>query len=149
MGIILNDTGGGTLKKFIKILMSAFSDLNIDLNSYVNLKRDELKYTAAINSLTRLLNETFDPVTRGIYIVNGNDIYSGYKYDYSEGFGYYIYRYNETPQTSKYTLRFDETSNENDFIVYVPSSVSFDVAYMTSLIKDYVFADKEFEIIKI
>ena len=148
MGIIVNDTNNGLLKNLCKILMTAFQTLNNEFFAYVNVIRTNLQYTAQIISVQRMLNDIFDPVNRGIYLANGNSVYSAYQYRENEGFGEYLYRYNETettPTTSE--IRYGELTGDDDFIIYVPNTVSFDQTLMISIVNDYIFADKQFSII--
>jgi hypothetical protein len=145
MGILLKDTGGGSLKSFIKVLFSPFTTLNNTFVSYISLQRQILQYTAQIVYIQRMLNDFFDPIDRGIYIINGGLLTNDYWYDTNEGFSDYMYRISET--IGKYVTRKDESLDDFSFYVMIPNTVSYNETYLRSLVNSYIFAGITFDII--
>jgi len=92
-----------------------------------------------------MLNDFFDPIDRGIYIINGGLLTNDYWYDTNEGFSDYMYRISET--IGKYVTRKDESLDDFSFYVMIPNTVSYNETYLRSLVDSYIFAGITFDII--
>lgn len=144
MGILIQNTGGNSLRDFIDALISQLQYVNDLFFSYYSQKKYEIKFTGQLIYMKRYLNDQFDPIDRRIYInTNFGDI-SEFVYRKAEDDGIYLYRKSEGD--GDLFQRKNEAITETDFTVYIPSTLSYDATKMEFAIKKYKFDDKTYNI---
>lgn len=112
-------------------------------------KRMEALYSLAHNGqvckLQAVLNDTFDPDNRGIYIEDAPVKDALYLYRTAENKPKYLYRTSEGQP--KYLYRTEETgAGALDFIVFVPAGVVYDEVHLRAVVNQYKLASKKFKI---
>lgn len=125
-------------------ILKPFSDVN---NEFVELT-DETKYLLQFNGQTiyleHYLNDQYDNVLRRIYIETVSESNRVVLYYKTEGQApVYIYRKSELA-TPVYIRRRYEAVSSTDFIVYVPSDVSYDETAMRAQIDQFRQAGKTY-----
>jgi len=106
----------------------------------------DLQFTGQTIYLEHILNDEFDPGTRGIYIDTINVNQFNYLFRKIEGkTPLYLFRKSEGAPLY-YGIRKSEYGFLVDFIVYVPVAVVFDSNQMKALINKYKLAGKRYKI---
>lgn len=130
---------------FLKMLATPMNRLFNQFEAYFLEKEYELAFNGQVIYLEHLLNDRFDDIQRGIYLTD------------AVGFDEEIHLFNQIEQNED-TILFNESENETlihlfnqnevdgwpDFIVNVPSSVTFDEIVMRALINKYKIAGKNY-----
>lgn len=116
-----------------------------DLLVYRSAKLYQLMITGQKCWLERLLNDRYDYTQRRIYIDDSVDKSALYIYKHAELKPRWIYRHSENKPVYLYTNG-ESGENKNDFIVFVPMSLAFDVNEMSSLVKSFKVAGTKFRI---
>lgn len=131
----------GALVKPIQTMNDAFAVVVADI-------RYELSFNGQVIYLEHILNDQFDPSSRNIYI-DDPDQYIDDNYMYNKGEdqdSLTIYNKSEGgPDLYLYNLA--ETAENDDFIVFVPDTISFDAAMqvqMSDIIDRYRHAGKRY-----
>lgn len=104
------------------------------LLQYRKAKAYQLLITPQVCYLEKILNDRFDFTSRGIYIADGQYKPSTYLYRRAELKPLYLYRRTETKPHILYT-RGESEAYSNDFIVFVPLTLVFDVYEMIGVVK--------------
>jgi hypothetical protein len=94
--------------------------------------------------LEHILNDTFDPINRAIYIDDAIDSEAVLLYNMAEN-NESTYLYNISENESN-TFLFNEPEAFADFTVMVPQSLVFNQDQMIALVKKYKIAGKKFTI---
>jgi hypothetical protein len=144
MGIIVKIGTKGQVMKFIKSLLYGLQYINDTFYSYIQSKKEELKYNSQLINLKKRLNDLFDNSLRQIYIVNVSSMNLTWIFRYSENSAVYISRYTESAPV--YIKRYTENFASDDFIIYVPASLVYNQALFNSIVNRYVLADKRYTI---
>ena len=134
----------GQVMKFIKMLLYGFQYINNDFYGYVQLKFEELKYNGQLINLQKRLNDLFDPSGRGIFIVNSTTISLTWIYRYTEHSPVYIFRHSE--DSTLFIKRHGESVESSDFIINVPSNITYSDPFFNSIVNRYKLSDKNYTI---
>jgi len=144
-GIMVKNDNTGSFIYYLKSIMGGLQYLNDLFYSYISNKKEELKYNGQIINLQKRLNDVFDDTLRRIYIVNVSTIPIQYLYRVSEFQNDFVYRISESAKNSFIVGRISELTSDNyDFIVYVPLSLSYNVERMIAVVNRYKLSDKTF-----
>ena len=112
---------------------------------YRKAKLYQLMITPQKCYLERLLNDRYDFTLRRIYIDDGQDKPPYYIYVKAEEKPKFIYTKSEAQPAWIYT-RGESGNIADDFVIFVPVDVVFEVPEMTSLVKAYKLAGTKFKI---
>ena len=106
-----------------------------------------LSITPQVVYLEKMLNDRYDPFTRGIHIDDGQSFDPIYHYKKLEDKPVYVFKKSESePLIYLYTK--SETGNDaSDFVVNVPVGVVFNEAEMKSLIDTFKLAGTVYKIV--
>lgn len=136
-------------KAWMKCLVSPVKWLwaKFMLNRTANLY--DMAHNGQVCKLEGVLNDTFDPILKRIYIGDGPWIDPEFVYRVDEDKDLYIAKASELPVSAYdaplYLYTVAETSVEYvQFIVYYPTGLVFDMARMQALINKYRLAGKKF-----
>lgn len=133
---------------WITALCKPFSFLYIAFLNYRKAKLYELSITPQVALLEKLLNDRYDFANRGIYIEDGKDFSPLFIFKRAELKPVYISRRIEDKPKALYT-RGESGLLKDDFVVYVPMAVVFDMAEMGGLIRKYKLGGTKFKIQRI
>ena len=133
-------------------LTAAFTSLNTVQTTFYSYF-EEVKYSLIFNGqvimLEHLLNDTFDPEDRQIYIDDATQNPNVYVFNVSEeNEDLFLFNTSEAADPL-YLMNQSEYETDVDFIVYVPTGLSYDPILMNFLINKYRCAGKRFEIVEI
>lgn len=116
-----------------------------DFIKYRKAKLYQLMITGQKCYLERLLNDRYDYTQRRIYIDDSVDKNPVFIYQDAELKPKYIYQQSENKPVYLYT-KGESGENKNDFIVFVPLDIAFELNEMISLIRAYKLAGTKFKI---
>jgi hypothetical protein len=119
----------------ISLISDRFQALHADVHAYYNVVKYDATITPQTIYLEKLLNDTFDPTNQDIVIINGilfNEVYLFQAFENNENT--YVYNAAESAPEEVYIFTIEEEATIPDFIVQVPSGVSFVMANMWKLI---------------
>lgn len=133
------------LLRFVAILISPVVVLYQGFLRYRKAKLYELHITPAVAHLELLLNDYYDLTERRIYIDFPVDKSPLYIYQSAELKPLFIYQRSENKPVFLYTSG-ESGDNKNDFIIYVPLSIPFELAEMISLVKKFKMPGTKFKI---
>lgn len=138
--------------KLAQYVISLIEPIRITYNDFLQFRRQQL-YEAEINGQTiklkRVLNDTFDPVERRIYITNGDYLSPPIFYDNYKNRPVIFYNNgNSSNPAFYYNNRLGDRANVN-FYVHVPDSVFFDKTRVRALVNKYKIFGRTFEIVLI
>ena len=121
------------------VVTAPFIGIYQDFKRYADAKRYQLYITPQVCYLTRLLNDRYDYVQRRIRINDAVTHLPLYIFLAEESKPVYIFQSGEAPPPYLYT---DGEAGEiqNDFLVLVPSDISFDDNEMLKLLAGYRLA---------
>jgi hypothetical protein len=146
-GIMVTKDNTGSFLYYIKSIMGGLQYLNDMFYSYISNKKEELKYNGQIINLQKRLNDLFDNTLRRIYLANISTIPIQYLYSITEFQDDYMYSITEAQSNSFIMGSITEIGSEQyDFIVYVPVSLSYNSDQMNGIVKKYKLADKNYTI---
>lgn len=135
------------------VISNVLKQLNISLILFRDTTREFTSVTASIIHFEYYFNTllNYDPVLKGIYIENTADIDYFYIRNKAELRPTYIYNKAEYGATANispqyYLKNSSEFTSSIDYIVWVPSSVTYDEAELISQIEKYNLAGKKYEI---
>lgn len=105
-----------------------------------------LYFNGQIIYMEHVLNDQFDPANRGIYIENLADIQYDYLYNAIEQrTPIYLDNVSEN-KPPDYFVNQSEYDAHTTFIVWVPSTVTFDANKMKAIVNKYRIAGKTYQI---
>jgi hypothetical protein len=137
----------------INVISNVLKALNNNLVSFRNTTREFTSVTASIIHFEYYFNTllNYDPVLKGIYIENLADITYFYVRNKAEERPKYIYNKAEYTATTNvspqyYLKNSAEFATSLDYIVWVPTYVTFDMDELISQIERYNLAGKIYEI---
>jgi len=140
---------GAILLGWIMNLVSPLQYVNDEFLAFVANIQKQLAYNGQTIMLEKMLNDYFPGASPLIFItLVGNSYPRGYEFYIAEdqpnaGFEYYI---SEGIPVTGFEYFTSEYDNRIDFIVNVPSSLTFDINQMTALVRKYCKMDKNFTI---
>ncbi|MCZ2393426.1 MAG: hypothetical protein LC105_06200 [Chitinophagales bacterium] len=126
------------LTKPLRSVYTAFKD-----NRKSNLYR--LHITSQVVYLKKLLNDKYDSIKRGIEIVDGVSFDVTYLFQEEEDKPVYLF----TEDENQPVILYKETEtyiNSADFIIEIPSGVSYNEKELEELVNRYKLANKTFDI---
>jgi hypothetical protein len=135
---------------FIAWIYSLVRPLKESNNSFVSFANNieyNLTFTSETNVLERFLNDQFDPVSRGIFITNINEVDFQFFFNKSEGKARTFIFNKSEGEPPFYVYNKSELLQSVNFIINVPVSVVFDSAIMRERVQFYNQAGKNFTII--
>jgi len=131
-----------------ELLQAILSPLESLYNKFL-AKRNEiiykLKFNAQVVYLEHYLNDTYDPTLRRIFIQDKANINYNYLFNSAEN-RTPIYLYNRSESSPVYVSNDSEYKYAIDYIVKVPSDITFNQIMMRSQINTYNLAGKQFTI---
>lgn len=130
---------------WIAIIISPVQFIYQDLLRFRTQKLYELSITPQVVYLQKLLNDRYDYVDRRIRIVDALDAEPIYLFVRTENHPVYFFKRSENKPVYLYT-RGESGVLRNDFVVQVPSAISFQNLEMKSLIQTNKLTSKKFAI---
>jgi len=134
-------------------VVTNFGQTNLTFYQWYEFIRNYLRFNGQIIYLEKYLNQTYLPLVEepwitntGIYIVNTASVNFSYVYNTIEGKPP-IYLSNTSENDPVYMYNTADIANAYDFIVYVPTSLVFDMTLMQSRINQYKLAGKSYQIL--
>lgn len=128
------------------LLITFFDSLGTILGTYwtafiawFGVKKYQISITPQVCRLEAVLNDTFDPVNRGIYIDEPVRIPTQYFYRKTDLKDWYL-------DDGKFIINDTRYGYLYDFAVNVPSAVVFDLERMKGLVSQYKLIGKIFKI---
>ncbi len=103
-----------------------------------------LAYNSQVIYLERLLNQVFNNGNTGIYISDAVQFDYWFLYNNAEQHPQYLYNTSENQPVFLYNEQ--EFDTNYDFIVWVPTAVTFNINRMRALINRYKLAGKRYDI---
>lgn len=113
--------------------------------SFRQAKLYELSITPQVCFLEKMLNDRYDNTLRRIYIKDGQRFDAVYDYLAAEAHTDYLYLQSEGHADYDF-LQGEIGAFSFDFVVFVPSSIIFDINEMNGLVNNYKLASKFFTI---
>lgn len=137
---------GPIFQAFVKVSAKELDTIHQDTLTIRDTALFDLSFTAQKNYLQELMNITFDPIGRGIFIENTIIFPDNFTFFDSEArpdtFVFF-----DSESKPPLTTRFQsEAQGDSDFIIFVPVALVFDEDEMRSLVNKYRAAGKTFEI---
>lgn len=133
------------LIEYVKSAAYPVKQLTEEFYLYFDDKKYELTFDGRVIALEHILNDTFDPIARSIYIDDANLISSNYIFlDIENNEPFYL-RMNSESATPVYLFTNQEYIDDLDFIVFIPSAVSFDLTLLTKIVNIYKLAPMRWE----
>jgi hypothetical protein len=127
--------------------LSAVKKVNDDLVTTRDSIAFDLSFTGQKIYLQELLNLTFDPAGRAIYIENQTDFLAdNFTFNEIEGRGLGFINYDAEATSPDFHALQEEYTVPVAFLVYVPSALVFDQDEMEATINKYRAAGKSFAI---
>ena len=136
------------LMAYLNVIVGPVVSIYNSLNLYRNLVLYKLTITPQVCYLEKMLNNQYDNTERRIYIEDGSQYEGQFVFQDAEEQPLYLYQEGEAGKPDVFIYTEGESSGIGsfDFVVYVPSAVSFDVNEMSSLIRTFKLAGKIFSI---
>lgn len=136
------------LMAYLNIIAGPVVSVYNSLNLFRNLILYKLTITPQVCYLEKMLNNQYDNTLRRIYIEDGAQYEGQFVFQESEDQPLFIYTEAEVDKPDVFIYTEGESSGVGsfDFVVYVPTAVSFDVNEMSSLIRTFKLASKIFSI---
>jgi hypothetical protein len=129
----------------VKLFAIPFIYLHQDFLRFRKAKRYELSITPSKCLLELLLNDQYDFAARRIYIDDGQDKPPTYIFRSDELKPLFIYTQAESRPKTIYTAG-ESGDYRDDFVVYVPLDIVFEMAEMISLLKMFKLLGTKFKI---
>jgi len=147
-GLIPLKIRGDKFKAWVQALLEPVQTLNESFVDTVDALRYEQQFNGQVVYLEHILNDQFDPDTRAICIDDPESYIDEN----------YIYNADEAPQTltlynisegqpSLFIYTIEEVAANDDFVVYVPDTITFDAAeevQARAVINRYKLAGKRY-----
>jgi len=135
------------VKAFVLVLVGPVVALYNQLLTYRNFLKYKISITPQVCYLEKMLNDQYDNALRRIYIRDGSQFAALYLFLEGEDLPIFIFTEAEVAQIT-FLFTEGESSNDgsNDFVVFYPAGLSFEMNEMISLIRNYKLASKKFSI---
>lgn len=132
--------------KWLAALITPVVSLYNNFMLYLDAQIFSASITGQVISLEFMLNKVFygDGTLRHIYISDGERLLPPYVFNKAENKVLFLYNGNET-HDPVFIYRIGETTGY-DFIVWVPSALVFDEAYLRGLVEKHKAAGFQFQI---
>lgn len=132
---------------YLKFISTPFKRLLNEFYEFTNKVKYEVSFNGQVIYLEHILNDTFDNVNRGIYITDADQEDQVFLFNQAEqNEKTYLYNISESgPETYLYNQ--SESLSWPNFIVNVPSGVTYDENQMKALINKYKLAGKKYKIV--
>lgn len=147
-GLIPLKIRGDRFMAWIGALVAPIQTLNVTFASLVDDLRYKQKFNGQVIYLEHILNDQFDPNGRDVYIDDPSEyILENYIFNVSEDPQTLILYNKSEGQPPLYLYNLDEVAANNDFIVYVPDTITFNSAVevqMRAIINRYRHAGKRY-----
>jgi len=128
-------------------LVRPLKEINLGFVSFVNNTEYNLTFTSETNVLERFLNDQFDPVSRGIFITNINEVDFQFVFNKVEAKPpLYIFNKSEA-EPPFYVMTRNELLQSINYTINVPVAVVFNPTIMRSRVDFYNQAGKNYNII--
>lgn len=108
-----------------------------------------LEITPQVCKLEKMLNDRYDPIQRRIYIADGSDFDPIYMYQKAEDKPVFFYLKSEAETDPIFYKKNEISSDSQDFVVFVPLSLTFSEAEMSALLDTFKLAGTIYTIQKI
>lgn len=133
---------------FIQVLISPIVALYNEFISFRSLQKNRIHHTGQVIYFEKILNDTFDPVNRGISISDGVRINPVILYNNIESQAYPVYIYNSSEDHPNYVYNLGEFNSQYDFIINLPAIIynQIDVPYLIATVELYKLAGKRYQI---
>jgi len=132
---------------FFKVFVSPFVLIYNSLLSFRTLLLYKLSITPQVVYLEKMLNDRYDDTERRIYITDGKEYTPLFLYQKSELKPTFLFLKSETGFLKTLLYLKNETGQFTfDFVVHVPSVVSFNSNELVALVNNYKLASKTFKI---
>lgn len=105
---------------WLRALMAPLSTLNVIFMTAVNDIRYRLYLTGQVIYLEHYLNDLFDPISRRIYIEDGNPTTSFFLYNKADNVTDPVIYNKSEAQPPVYITNRSEAEDDVDFIIYIP-----------------------------
>ena len=133
---------------WVKVMVWPLKYINDEFQAFIISITRQLSYTSQVILMEAALNDTFPGAVPPIYISDADSAYqTGYDFLVTDGQpdpGGYDYLATDGVLQSGYDYLAEDYSNRINFIVNVPSSLSYSTDEMTALIQKYTPVDKNF-----
>jgi hypothetical protein len=150
------DTTSGAEAKLIpyeRSMIKPVQDVSTDLYNFETETTEFLSYTGQHKVLEEYLNNNYDNTLRRIYITENDiasiDTTSMYQSGETNPDPISMYQSGETNPTPIAFYQAGEGISGDNFTVYIPFAVTFDSTVVTSQLRNYVEASKNFNIVTI
>lgn len=135
--------------KVVQFVLALYEPIKDSYNGFVQFM-DEQLYDARINGqvikLERVLNDTFDPIDRRIYITDGLYYDAPTFYEEWKNMPVIFYAEGDTRNPVFWTTDVLNNRVSVNFYVNVPAAIFFDSARMRALVNKYKILGRTFEI---
>jgi hypothetical protein len=141
------------LLSYINAIMSSLQVLSDKLLSLRNETVDILQYTGQHKVLEEFLNDRYDSITRGIYIIENNTaqfapVAIGLSTDTIDSGSELVLGITSDTVTTQVAMALSgEVQEDNNFTVYIPISVLFNEITLRAQLDAYVLASKNYNIV--
>lgn len=132
---------------FLYSLVEAVGELNVVFNSFRDNTLYLLQFTSQIIYLEHYLNDQFDPIGRGIYITNLEELDWVFLYNFIEQKPPLFIFNKAEAATPVYFKNFSELINENNFIINIPVAVTYVENVVRAKVDFYNQAGKNYTIV--
>ena len=131
---------------FVYTFMQTLKQTNLTFNSFRTFTNYCLSFTGQVIYLEEWLNQQYDPVARGIVIVDtSNQVYTYIRRKIEARPPLYLYRKSEA-QPPRYLKRISEFQTFSFFTIQIPASVIFNEDILRSQLKKWVLLSKNYTI---
>lgn len=113
---------------------------------FFNQKKYELTFDGQVIYLEHVLNDQFDPIDRGIFITDSSLLDTVFLFTESEGNEPTTIYTDAEAEPPIYLNTYDEYIDDVDFIVNIPSTVTFDLDLLKYWVNKYRIAPMRWEI---
>lgn len=136
------------MQAFCSVLQSVVVRLHAEFTTFRLAKNIRLAHNGQVNSLTAILNDTFDNTQRRIQIVDvviPEDYYIGCRLNLQQT---YIASYSPLalPEDNFYIGNAPHYYGQYDFTVMIPNEIDDDQLLITNMVNEYKQAGKTFNI---
>lgn len=131
---------------YIKSAAKPLNDLYTSFYSFFDSVKYRLTFNGQVIYMEHVLNDQFDNINRGIYITDSNLVDSTFIFTHAEGNEPFYIGMNSESLTPNYLFTNQEYVDDVDFVVNVPSTVTFNIDELKYLVNSYRIAPMRWEI---
>ncbi|MBI1837793.1 MAG: hypothetical protein HYR91_11075 [Flavobacteriia bacterium] len=130
---------------FIEVIHSTMNLIFISFYNFFDSVKYDLSFNGQVISLEELLNNKYDPITRGIYIDDTLDQQNTYLYNKNEENEHtYLFNKEEIDFEHTYLFNKEELDSIMDFTIFIPSSVVFTEIQLRKIVDKYKLPSKQY-----